>query len=238
MKRETTPSIEIDIFTYEASSCTEFAAFNHLLQIEEDMFTYEVEEGTSFEETMYDEKEMDDVLKRVNHHQAHMTRTSLESHDVSSSKIVKEGSTSSHYACLENGDVFLNKVERTKHRKRHKKEKFIVERHVDKVSEYEEDTNEELDNQDTSYAFQKQDHVEQSSSNKCHKLDPPEATYYYKSDYLDEEYMARHMQIDAKVNSNLEFAIWLEKKFFDPRSINPDTRNALWKTWEERNEIN
>ncbi|GJT73986.1 hypothetical protein Tco_1033272 [Tanacetum coccineum] len=224
MKRETTPSIEIDVFSYEAPICTEFAAFNHLLQIEEDMFTYEVEEGTSFEETMCGEKEMDEILNRVNHHQAHMTRASLESHDVSSSKIIKEGSTSSHYPCLENGDVFLDKGERTKHGKRHKKEKFIVERHT--VHHY------------TFYAFRKQYHVEQSSSNECRKLDPLEVTYYYKSDCLDEEYMARHMQMDAKVNYNLEFTIWLEKKFFDPRSINPDTRNALWKTWEERNEIN
>ncbi|GJR74930.1 hypothetical protein Tco_0087295 [Tanacetum coccineum] len=76
------------------------------------------------------EKEMDEVLKRVNYHQAHMRRVSIESHDVSSSKIVKEGSTSSHYPYLENGDVFLDKGERTKHGKRLKERVIPREKHI------------------------------------------------------------------------------------------------------------
>ncbi|GKC70684.1 hypothetical protein Tco_1116567, partial [Tanacetum coccineum] len=68
------------------------------------------------------------------------------------------------------------------------------------ISEYEENTNEEFDNQDTPYAlWNEQDHAEQSSSHECHALDPPEAAYYNKSDDPDEEYIARRLQIVKKV---------------------------------------
>nr|GEZ92090.1 hypothetical protein [Tanacetum cinerariifolium] len=77
----------------------------------------------------------------------------------------------------------------------------------DKVSEHEKDTNEELDNQDTSYA----NHVEQSSSNECHKLDPPEEAYYYKSDCPNEEYMARRLQMDAKSTNESRVIVQLGK---------------------------
>ncbi|GKB67490.1 hypothetical protein Tco_0928902 [Tanacetum coccineum] len=107
------------------------------------------------------------------------------------------------------------------------------------ISEYEENTNEEFDNQDTPYAlWNEQDHAEQSSSHECHASDPPEAAYYNKSDDPDEEYIARRLQIAKKVNFDLEFSIWLEENFLDPKNIDQDTRNALSKQKDICNKIN
>ncbi|GKD02471.1 hypothetical protein Tco_1177445, partial [Tanacetum coccineum] len=229
MKREMTPSIEIDVFSYEAPICTEFAAFNHLLQIEEDMFKYEVEEGTSFEETMLKEK----VIPKEKHisdhtewvYELHTIRNSIDSIEFSEPYEINDQEKESEQETFVMRTMSHEEVQRsgtpnyqTDHMAYRDDDPYTVCRDIsqnftlneqtfeqwDKVSEYEEGTNEELDNQDTFYAFRKQYHVEQSSSNECHKLDPLKATYYYKSDCPDEENMARHMQMDAKVNYDLE----------------------------------
>ncbi|GJQ94523.1 hypothetical protein Tco_0005662 [Tanacetum coccineum] len=80
--------------------------------------------------------------------------------------------------------------------------------------------------------------AKQSSSHECHASDPPEAAYYNKSNDPDEEYIARRLQIVKKVNFDLEFSIWLEENFLDPKNIDQDTRNALSKQKDICNEIN
>nr|GEV68514.1 hybrid signal transduction histidine kinase M [Tanacetum cinerariifolium] len=42
--------------------------------------------------------------------------------------------------------------------------------------------------------------------------------------------------MDGKVNSDMEFTISLEKKYFNPKSLDQDPNNALWKTWERRSD--